>query len=81
MPINRLVLPLAILAGAFFFAPPASGDHSAPASTSESGKQANSKPPPKNSKAEQPKPNTKKESRMNERDREMDKRMKQQKAR
>jgi hypothetical protein len=57
---QRLVLPLAILAGALFLAP-----HS-------SGKQTNSKPPPSKT--------SKKESRMNQRDREMDRRMKQKKT-
>jgi len=63
----RLVLPLAILAGALF-----SADHS-------SGKQTNSKPSTKKTEAEQT--ISKKESRMNQRDREMDQRMKQKKAR
>ncbi len=57
---QRLVLPLAILAGALFFTP------------YSSGKQTNTKPPPKTSQ--------KKESRMNQRDREMDRRMKQKKT-
>jgi hypothetical protein len=64
----RFVLPLATLAGVLFFAPPVF-----PAD------QSGSKPPPKNTKAEQP--ISKKESRMKQRDREMDQRMKQKKTR
>ncbi len=66
---TRLVLPLALLAGGLAFAPSAFSD---------GGKQANSKPAPKATKAEEP--ISKKESRMKQRDQEMDKRMKQQKA-